>query len=43
VDKRRHDPHAPQRYGSTAVYDFPLDDKLKTAIPKEIAALGAPE
>jgi NitT/TauT family transport system ATP-binding protein len=25
VDKRRHDPQAPHRYGSTAVYDFPLD------------------
>src|ERR1700749_742608 len=24
-DKRRHDPHAPHRYGSTAIYDFPLD------------------
>ena len=26
-DKRRHDPQAPHRFGSTAVYDFPLDDK----------------
>jgi len=26
-DKRRNDPHAPHRYGSTAVYDFPLLDK----------------
>jgi NitT/TauT family transport system ATP-binding protein len=25
IDKRRHDPHAPHRYGSTAVYDFALD------------------
>jgi NitT/TauT family transport system ATP-binding protein len=25
IDKRRHDPHAPHRYGSTTVYDFPLD------------------
>ena len=25
IDKRRHDPHAPHRYGSTAIYDFPLD------------------
>ena len=24
LDKRRHDPHAPHRYGSTAVYDLPL-------------------
>ncbi len=23
-DKRRHDPHAPQRYGATATYDVPL-------------------
>jgi NitT/TauT family transport system ATP-binding protein len=27
-DKRRHDPQAPHRFGSTAVYDFPLDDKV---------------
>jgi NitT/TauT family transport system ATP-binding protein len=26
-DKRRHDPQAPHRFGSTAVYDFPLDRK----------------
>jgi NitT/TauT family transport system ATP-binding protein len=26
-DKRRRDPQAPHRYGSTAVYDFPLDEK----------------
>ena len=25
IDKRRNDPHAPHRYGSTTVYDFPLD------------------
>jgi NitT/TauT family transport system ATP-binding protein len=25
LDKRRHDPHAPHRYGATAVYDLPLD------------------
>jgi NitT/TauT family transport system ATP-binding protein len=23
-DKRRRDPHAPHRYGATAVYDLPL-------------------
>ncbi len=28
-DKRRHDPHAPHRYGSTAVYDFPLENKAR--------------
>jgi NitT/TauT family transport system ATP-binding protein len=26
-DKRRHDPHAPGRYGSTAIYDIPLRPK----------------
>jgi NitT/TauT family transport system ATP-binding protein len=25
LDKRRHDPQAPHRFGSTAVYDLPLD------------------
>jgi NitT/TauT family transport system ATP-binding protein len=25
LDKRRHDPQAPERFGSTAVYDFPLE------------------
>lgn len=25
LDKRRHDPHAPNRFGATAVYDLPLD------------------
>ncbi len=25
LDKRRHDPHAPHRYGATAVYDLPLN------------------
>lgn len=39
IDKRRRDPHAPNRYGSTAVYDFPLDDKKKAAVPEELAAL----
>jgi hypothetical protein len=24
LDKRRHDPHAPHRYGATVVYDLPL-------------------
>ena len=32
-DKRRHDEQAPHRYGSTAVYDFPLDEKKQQAIP----------
>ncbi|WP_304171090.1 ABC transporter ATP-binding protein [Phenylobacterium aquaticum] len=39
-DKRRHDPQAPHRYGSTAVYDFPLDEKKRRAIPPELAAMA---
>lgn len=27
LDKRRHDPHAPNRYGATIVHDFPLDKR----------------
>jgi NitT/TauT family transport system ATP-binding protein len=30
-DKRRHDPHAPHRYGATAVYDIRLDRKTHEA------------
>ena len=40
IDKRRHDPHAPHRFGSTAVYDFPLDDKARPQIPPELAAMA---
>jgi NitT/TauT family transport system ATP-binding protein len=36
-DKRRRDPHAPHRFGATAVYDFPLDEKTR-AIPPELLA-----
>ena len=32
-DKRRHDPHAPNRYGATATYDVKLDRKTKAAGP----------
>ncbi len=39
-DKRRHDPQAPNRYGSTAVYDFPLDEKKRAAIPPEVAKIA---
>jgi NitT/TauT family transport system ATP-binding protein len=28
LDKRRHDPHAPHRYGATAVYDLALDRRV---------------
>ena len=41
-DKRRHDPQAPHRYGSTAVYDFPLDDKKSRAVPPVLKALVTP-
>ena len=40
-DKRRHDPQSPHRYGSTAVYDFALTEKTRTA-PPELAALVKP-
>lgn len=32
LDKRRHDPHAPHRYGATAVYDLPLDKRSKQQV-----------
>jgi NitT/TauT family transport system ATP-binding protein len=38
-DKRRRDPQAPHRYGSTAVYDFPLDEKKRQAVPEALAEL----
>ncbi len=40
LDKRRHDAQAPDRYGSTVVYDFPLDHKTVGAIPPKLAALS---
>ena len=30
-DRRRHDPHAPERYGSTITYDIPLDREARRA------------
>jgi NitT/TauT family transport system ATP-binding protein len=36
LDKRRHDPHAPHRYGATAVYDLPLARKQR--VPSAIVA-----
>ncbi|WP_422370715.1 ABC transporter ATP-binding protein [Hoeflea sp.] len=32
-DKRRHDPHAPQRYGATITYDLPLDRRKASSVP----------
>jgi NitT/TauT family transport system ATP-binding protein len=43
IDKRRRDPHAPHRYGSTAVYDFPLDRKMMAEPPAELTAMTAPK
>jgi NitT/TauT family transport system ATP-binding protein len=41
LDKRRHDPHAPHRYGATAVYDLPLRGPPVAA--PEAAALPEPQ
>ncbi|MCA6223690.1 MAG: ABC transporter ATP-binding protein, partial [Phenylobacterium sp.] len=38
----RHDPQAPHRFGSSAVYDFPLTGKNRRP-PAEILALAARE
>lgn len=40
LDKRRHDPHAPHRYGATVVYDLPLrpredETSAETAEPED--------
>ena len=40
IDKRRRDPQAPHRYGSTAVYDFPLE-KPNAAIARELETMTA--
>ena len=37
LDKRRHDPHAPHRFGATAVYDLPLRPRPE---PDEDEAAG---
>jgi len=36
LDKRRHDPHAPHRFGATAVYDLPLRNKIAQAVGGEL-------
>jgi len=38
-DKRRHDPHAPNRYGATAVYDVRLDRKSGAAATPPVRML----
>lgn len=37
LDKRRHDPHAPQRYGAAVVYDLELTRKVQH-VPAEAGA-----
>ncbi|AJR23500.1 MULTISPECIES: ABC transporter ATP-binding protein [Sphingobium] len=41
LDKRRHDPHAPHRFGATAVYDLALRKRASDAAGEE--AIAAPE
>jgi NitT/TauT family transport system ATP-binding protein len=41
LDKRRHDPQAPNAYGSVVVFDLALDQKEKPPIPAELAAMNA--
>jgi NitT/TauT family transport system ATP-binding protein len=38
LDKRRHDPHAPHRFGATAVYDLALRKDDETAVPETTEA-----
>jgi NitT/TauT family transport system ATP-binding protein len=38
LDKRRHDPHAPHRFGATAVYDLALRKEEETAEPEAAQA-----
>ena len=37
LDKRRHDPHAPHRFGATAVYDLPLTKRSLTPVANDEA------
>ncbi|PCG10558.1 lauroyl acyltransferase [Sphingomonas ginsenosidimutans] len=38
LDKRRHDPHAPHRFGATAVYDLPLRPRTPPPASDDAAA-----
>lgn len=38
-DKRRNDPHAPERYGATVTYDIPLTKKKQAAPTPSLAPL----
>ncbi|MCJ2188458.1 ATP-binding cassette domain-containing protein [Novosphingobium beihaiensis] len=35
LDKRRHDPHAPHRFGATVVYDLPLNNRSGPAASED--------
>lgn len=39
-DKRRHDPHAPHRFGATAIYDVPLLRKVAAPEPAPAAEIA---
>jgi NitT/TauT family transport system ATP-binding protein len=39
LDKRRHDPQAPDRFGATVVYDVPLDRAARRRVPPEWAQM----
>ncbi len=43
LDKRRHDPHAPNRFGATAVYDLPLKNRADSTVAENpVAPVPAP-
>lgn len=42
-DKRRVDPHAPNRFGATVVYDFPLDKPASRQAPAELIEMAKRE
>jgi len=41
LDKRRHDPHAPHRFGATAVYDLPLRNRMDREAGEDLLAAVA--
>jgi len=43
LDKRRHDPHAPHRYGATAVYDLPLRNRRDREAGAQLVADALPQ
>ncbi|KFG89226.1 Lauroyl acyltransferase [Sphingobium herbicidovorans NBRC 16415] len=43
LDKRRHDPHAPHRFGATAVYDLPLLRRTEPAASEDAADETSPQ